>query len=99
MPRLPKVALTLLALSALVSVPWSAHELVMLISRDNFGWGIFAVFFFDAPLALGQLVLATILTVRATQVPRWVVLAGWAVTGFTAITAGCVVAFGKASGC
>jgi hypothetical protein len=99
MGRFATVAMTLLVLSAIVSVPWSIHNLTMLADGENFGWGVFAIFFFDAPMALVQLVLSVILTTRLERVPKAAVIGAWLVTVFTAGAAICVVAFGKASGC
>ncbi len=97
--RLAKVAMTLLVLTAIVSVPWSLHNLTMLAAGENFGWGIFAIFFFDGPVALVQVVLSVILTTQSERVPKAAVIGAWSVAAFTAAAAVCVVAFGKASGC
>jgi hypothetical protein len=97
--RLANVAMTLLVLTSIVSVPWSIHNLTMLATGENFGWGVFAIFFFDAPMALVQLTLSTTITAQLSRVPKVAVVFAWLLTVFTAASAVCVFAFGKASGC
>jgi hypothetical protein len=94
------IARVVLVTCALVSVPLALRVFAGLLASENFGWGIFGVYFVGAPLAIVEVISAIVLSfvAKGPSARTWIITA-WVIAALSLASVVCAVLFARASGC